>query len=99
MDYQGESDENISSPIIKCDENRVMQVLLGLQSNALKFTEKGKVHIKVEIINGYLQISVIDTGIGIPKENQGKLFKLFGFLQDDKQLNVNGIGLGLMISK
>ena len=52
-----------------CDENRVMQVLLGLQSNALKFTEKGKVHIKVEIIKGYLTISVIDTGIGIPKKD------------------------------
>jgi signal transduction histidine kinase len=58
--------------------------LLGLQSNALKFTEKGKVHIKVEIIKEYLAISVIDTGIGIPKKDQDKLFKLFGFLQDDK---------------
>jgi signal transduction histidine kinase len=57
MENNGESNENISSPIIKCDENRVMQVLLGLQSNALKFTEKGHVHIKVQIIHGgYLQI-------------------------------------------
>jgi signal transduction histidine kinase len=44
-------------------------------------------------------ISVIDTGIGISKCHQDKLFKLFGFLEDDKQLNTNGIGLGLMISK
>jgi signal transduction histidine kinase len=42
---------------------------------------------------------VIDTGIGIPKKNHEKLFKLFGFVQDDQHLNVNGIGLGLMISK
>jgi signal transduction histidine kinase len=42
---------------------------------------------------------VIDTGIGIPKESQDKLFKLFGFLQDENHLNVNGIGLGLMISQ
>lgn len=41
----------------------------------------------------------MDTGIGIPKENQDKLFKLFGFLKDHKQMNVNGVGLGLMISK
>jgi signal transduction histidine kinase len=54
--------------------------LLGLQSNALKFTEKGKVHIKVDILKDYLTISVIDTGIGIPKKDQDKLFKLFGFL-------------------
>jgi signal transduction histidine kinase len=38
------------SPNIYCDEHRIMQVLLGLQSNALKFTEKGKIEIKVEII-------------------------------------------------
>ncbi len=51
-----------------------MQVLLGLQSNALKFTQKGKVEIKIEFISSeidetenYLSISVIDTGIGIDK--------------------------------
>jgi len=50
-----------------------MQVLLGLQSNALKFTETGKVEIEVKIVeqlnlDQYLQISVIDTGVGIPIE-------------------------------
>jgi len=49
-----------------------MQVLIGLQSNALKFTKEGKVEIKAEIIHDeeniddYLKISVIDTGVGIP---------------------------------
>jgi len=43
-----------------------MQVLLGLQSNALKFTEKGSVSIRVEIAGEFLRIAVIDTGIGIP---------------------------------
>ena len=46
-----------------------------------------------------MKISVIDTGIGIAKKNQDKLFKLFGFVEDDQNLNVNGIGLGLMISQ
>ena len=81
-----------------------MQVLLGLQTNALKFTQRGRVQTNVEIITTeenqkFLKISVIDTGIGIAKKNQDKLFKLFGFLQDDQNLNVNGIGLGLMISQ
>ena len=82
-----------------------MQVLLGIQANALKFTQNGKVQTNIEIIKDegtdkkFLKISVIDTGIGIPKENQDKLFKLFGFVQDDQHLNVNGIGLGLMISQ
>jgi len=55
-----------------------MQVLLGLQSNALKFTKKGSVKIQVERTqkgeNNYLQITIIDTGIGIEKQNQNKLF-------------------------
>ena len=81
-----------------------MQVLLGLQANALKFTQKGRVQTDIEILTEadgekYLKISVIDTGIGIPKVNHEKLFKLFGFVQDEQHLNVNGIGLGLMISK
>jgi len=50
-----------------------MQVLLGLQSNALKFTMKGKVEIQVRILEvdsePFLQISVIDTGEGIPFED------------------------------
>ena len=90
--------------MICCDEHRIMQVLLGLQTNALKFTQKGRVQTNVEIITTeenqkFLKISVKDTGIGIAKKNQDKLFKLFGFVQDDQNLNVNGIGLGLMISQ
>lgn len=42
--------ENIYSPIMVSDENRIIQVLLGLQSNALKFTEKGKVKISIEMV-------------------------------------------------
>lgn len=46
-----------------------------------------------------MSVSVRDTGIGISKENQKKLFKLFGFLKDTEHLNKNGVGLGLVISK
>ena len=46
-----------------------------------------------------LEIQVIDTGIGIIKDDQDKLFKLFGFLDSSKELNAKGIGLGLHISK
>ena len=63
-----------------------MQVLLGLQSNALKFTTRGKVGIIVEIVDQedgrYLKLSVKDTGIGIKDEDQTKLFKLFGFVKE-----------------
>lgn len=69
-------DKEMFSPIIKSDIGRLQQVILNLQSNALKFTSKGSVEIIVEItstdLNGefdlnnlYLKISVIDTGLGI----------------------------------
>ena len=56
-----------------CDKQRIMQVLLNMQSNALKFTEKGyvKLEVSVEQNNGnkFLKIDVIDTGIGIKPED------------------------------
>ena len=94
---------NRFSPIVITDEQRVMQVLLNLQSNALKFTRVGSVTISVEMVQQqeakYLRLSVTDTGVGIPYEDQDKLFKLFGFVQSTQQYNKNGIGLGLVISE
>lgn len=46
-----------------------------------------------------IEISVVDTGNGIKKEDKNKLFKLFGFLEDTKDLNPQGVGLGLHISQ
>ena len=72
----------------------------------MKFTLKGHVKITVRIIedsedhlNELLEISVEDSGVGISEENQCKLFKLFGFIQDSSQMNTQGIGLGLAIAK
>ena len=72
---------------------------MGLQSNALKFTEQGYVKIGVSIEGKTLKIDVSDTGIGIPEDSKDRMFKLFGFLKDTKQLNTKGIGLGLVISQ
>jgi len=46
-----------------------------------------------------LKISIQDTGVGIKKEDQKKLFKLFGFVTDTQKMNTSGIGLGLVISE
>ena len=66
------------------DEMRIQQVLLNLQSNALKFTDKGSVMINGRIfsIEGdkYLEISVVDTGTGIKDGDKDKLFKMFGYI-------------------
>ena len=55
--------------------------------------------IIVELEDGFLKVTVADTGIGISQEDQTRLFKLFGFLASSEQLNANGIGLGLVISQ
>ena len=49
--------------------------------------------------HGMIQVSVQDSGIGIKKEDQDKLFKLFGFLDTSKEMNTKGVGLGLHISQ
>jgi len=66
--HDGNSDvqEGLHSPIVVADEQRIQQVLLNLQSNALKFTEKGKVEVRVTIVDDeFLEVKVIDSGIGI----------------------------------
>ena len=87
---------------ILTDETRLRQVLINLVGNAFKFTFKGGVTIKVDLENNdphKLRFRVEDTGIGIKKEDQAKLFKLFGRLeQQNQKINTNGVGLGLTIS-
>lgn len=86
------------------DYGRLQQVLTNLVSNALKFTDKNGVitiSCRPMTINdeNFLQASVQDTGIGISKEDQEKMFKLFGFLSSSESRNSKGIGLGLYISQ
>ncbi len=86
------------------DDLRLRQILINLAGNSSKFTEQGYIKLKVEDLSKYqdkegLKISVIDTGIGIKKEDLGKLFR--AFQQVDLQMNryKGGTGLGLSISK
>ena len=81
------------------DDLRLRQVLTNILGNALKFTEKGYVSLRISASNGFIFFEIKDTGIGIRKEDQPKLFKAFE--QVDKAINRNviGTGLGLAISK
>ncbi|MGA3020497.1 MAG: ATP-binding protein [Candidatus Micrarchaeales archaeon] len=88
-------------PVIEADPNRLIQVFVNLIGNAIKFTEKGNINVKVSRTRKKVRIEVIDTGIGISKEDRSKLFKKFYQLQR-RGLTVqegSGTGLGLAIAK
>ena len=85
--------------LISTDKQRLQQVLMNLQSNALKFTPRGGfVILRCRKINGNVEVTVTDNGCGIRDEDKSKLFKLFGFLEANQELNTQGTGLGLHIS-
>lgn len=88
---------------ILTDEARLKQILINLLGNAVKFTEKGEIELKVEKLHIndkkiILRFSVRDTGIGIPVEKQKYIFK--AFTQENSSINkrYGGTGLGLTIS-
>ena len=94
-------DNNLPS-ILMSDETRIRQLLINFISNANKFTVKGKITIRVDLIKttelyDEIKVSVEDTGPGIPPENSVKLFKRFGKLEDVHKVNKQGTGLGLSI--
>lgn len=83
-------------PIIKFDEDKIMQVLVNLVNNAIKFTEKGRLSISTQKKGKYIYIRVKDDGVGIKKDEFEKLFKSFSKIGAEKK---EGTGLGLAISK
>ncbi len=81
------------------DVRKLKQVLINLVGNAIKFTDKGGIVVSVEITGQYLKYKVRDTGIGIPKEKQDKLFQKFIQVDGTATRKYGGSGLGLVISK
>jgi signal transduction histidine kinase/DNA-binding NarL/FixJ family response regulator/HAMP domain-containing protein/HPt (histidine-containing phosphotransfer) domain-containing protein len=81
------------------DDMRLRQILLNLLSNAIKFTEEGRVQLAVNFTDDAIQITVSDTGMGIPQESIATLFNAFEQVDVVKNRNKKGTGLGLTITK
>lgn len=95
-----EVDEQVPSNITS-DPTRLKQILLNLCNNALKFTDKGEIKLKVGYFAGLnqLEIDVTDTGVGIELSKAEKLFSAFTQADESTTRQYGGTGLGLYISK
>ncbi|MEM6614278.1 MAG: HAMP domain-containing sensor histidine kinase [Cyanobacteria bacterium P01_C01_bin.72] len=84
---------------IKADDHRLKQVLLNLIDNAIKYSEPDtSITLKLAAVNNQAQIQVCDRGIGIPLQQQGRIFERF-FRVDESRNRIGGTGLGLSIVK
>jgi signal transduction histidine kinase len=98
--FKVELDPSLPTTIIT-DKNRLFQILVNLTGNALKFTTKGGITASAALDPsqpGKVRLSIADTGVGIKEEEKSNLFKMFGTLNTTRKQNIQGIGLGLVIS-
>lgn len=91
--------DNSVCDMIMGDSVRVQQILLNIIKNAVKFTATGFVFVKVYAEDDFLVFKIIDTGIGVPKESQAKLFDPYYQADASTTRNFGGTGLGLAICK
>ncbi len=98
--YELTVDENVPARLFG-DEIRIRQIMLNIINNAIKYTEKGSVKIEVSYDRDIemLFVSVSDTGIGIKPEDIDKLYNSFQRLEETRNRNIEGTGLGLNITK
>src|SRR5262245_55738326 len=88
-----------SIPVGLGDEQRLTQVLLNLVGNAIKFTDAGAVRGTANAVNGPFNVSVADTGPGIPEQERTRIFEQFHQVDSSLTKAAGGTGLGLSIAK
>jgi signal transduction histidine kinase len=85
---------------VVADERKLRQVVLNLLSNAVKFTpDGGRVALRAAAVDGAMEVSVSDTGIGIAPEDQVAVFEEFRQVGGDESRRREGTGLGLSLAK
>ena len=104
LEFQCDIDDALKNKIIWGDPTRLTQIIFNLVSNAIKFTHEGKVWVKMVCVEDHhntitIGVSVMDTGIGIEKENLGIIFEPFTQESITTTRQYGGTGLGLAIVK
>ena len=97
-----ELDETLPN-VLYGDDVRIKQIVINLLTNAVKYTQEGSVELNITYKRQsddtlLLRISIKDTGMGIRKEDMGKLFESFQRLDEEKNRNIEGTGLGMNIT-
>ena len=104
LELRCDAEESIAAMPLVGDPMRLQQILLNLVSNAIKFTDRGMVTIQARQLSSdesscTIRFAIIDTGIGIPPETQGRLFSTFEQADGSTTRKYGGTGLGLAISQ
>jgi len=86
-------------PAVDGDENRLQQIMYNLVGNAIKFTESGSVTVSAAVTGAMLEVTVADTGLGIPADKFEDIFKSFEQVDASVSRLYGGTGLGLSITK
>jgi signal transduction histidine kinase len=81
------------------DKVRLQQLFTNLIDNAIKYTTRGAIHITAEKNEDAVAVKIIDTGMGIPKEEREKIFKRFYRMDKSRSRETGGVGLGLSIAE
>jgi two-component system phosphate regulon sensor histidine kinase PhoR len=92
-----DAQENL--PPIKADLFKLEQMLVNLLDNAVKYTDRGKITVSLDVQDKRVRIRVRDTGIGIPKEDIPRIFERFYVVDKSRSRKSGGTGLGLSIVK
>jgi len=88
-----------SLPLIQGDPFRLEQMLINLIDNAVKYTEKGSIEVILKKAEHGIAVEIADTGIGIPEEDQDRVFERFYVVDKSRSRKLGGTGLGLSIVK
>ena len=91
--------KNIPLPLVLADPLSVRNAVSDIMDNAIKFTNKGQISVSIELLGKEIKLSVSDTGAGIPKDSQPRIFDKFYQADSSHTREIGGTGIGLYNAK